>query len=97
MSTPTLSATPSPAPSPFDRTNADVILHTSDDVEFRVHRIILSMASSFFDTMFSLPQSGSSSDLQSVDVTEDSRTMETLLRSTLCEYMRLHAATKSKI
>jgi len=80
MSAPTVSAMPSSAPSPFDREDADVILRTSDNVEFRVHRITLLMASSVFDTMLNLPQSSDPSDLKAVDVTEDSRTMETLLR-----------------
>ena len=36
--------------------NADVVLVSSDDVHFHVHKSILSMSSAFFRDMFSLPQ-----------------------------------------
>jgi len=41
---------------PFDDHRADLILRTSDDVDFRVHKIILSLASPFFNDMLSLPK-----------------------------------------
>jgi len=41
---------------PFDDTNADVILRSSDRVDFMVYKVILSKASPVFKTMFSLPQ-----------------------------------------
>ncbi|PCH36295.1 hypothetical protein WOLCODRAFT_108515 [Wolfiporia cocos MD-104 SS10] len=78
----TVNGTPAkPAPSPFDRTDADVVIRTCDNTDFRVHRIILSLASPFFQSMFSLPQpAAADKDLQVVPVTEDSTTIEALLR-----------------
>lgn len=40
---------------PFDSSSADLILRSSDNVDHRVHKIILSLASSVFASMFSLP------------------------------------------
>ncbi|KAI1785696.1 hypothetical protein LXA43DRAFT_1099968 [Ganoderma leucocontextum] len=44
------------APCPFDQDDADIILRTSDHVDYLVHSVILIQASLFFRTMFSLPQ-----------------------------------------
>lgn len=44
------------AAAPFDRLNADVILRTSDNVDFRFYKLLLSLASPFFANMFALPQ-----------------------------------------
>ncbi|KAH9936217.1 uncharacterized protein B0H18DRAFT_972851 [Fomitopsis serialis] len=41
---------------PFDRSTADVILRSSDLVDFRVRKAILAEASPVFEGMFSLPQ-----------------------------------------
>ncbi|EIW58580.1 uncharacterized protein TRAVEDRAFT_20544 [Trametes versicolor FP-101664 SS1] len=41
---------------PFDLDTADIILRTSDQVDFRVHRAILAIVSPVFATMFRLPQ-----------------------------------------
>ncbi|KAL1941201.1 hypothetical protein VTO73DRAFT_7413 [Trametes versicolor] len=41
---------------PFTDSTADVIFCSSDNVHFRLHKIILSLASDFFKDMFSLPQ-----------------------------------------
>ncbi len=68
------------APSPFDRSDADLIVHTKDDVNFPVHRLVLSLASPVFETMFFLPQPPGTEPRPSVDVSEDSQTMETFLR-----------------
>ena len=46
----------SEAGTPFDEANADVILRTSDNVDFRVFKIFLSFSSPLFRTMFELPQ-----------------------------------------
>ncbi|EIN03887.1 hypothetical protein PUNSTDRAFT_109039 [Punctularia strigosozonata HHB-11173 SS5] len=43
---------------PFNKPSADLILRTSDHVDFHVHKFILSEASPVFETMFSLPQPG---------------------------------------
>jgi hypothetical protein len=42
---------------PFDRPNADLILRSSDNVDFRVFKFFLSFASPFFERMITLPQS----------------------------------------
>ncbi|KAH9942678.1 hypothetical protein B0H21DRAFT_520642 [Amylocystis lapponica] len=74
----------SQAASPFDKATADVVLRSSDDVLFRVHKIILSEASPFFETMFSLPQpaaDASSPDSPSeIPVPENSAILDDLLR-----------------
>ncbi|KAH0840357.1 hypothetical protein J3R83DRAFT_1379 [Lanmaoa asiatica] len=41
---------------PFDDVDADIILHTSDHVDFRLFQRILALSSSFFQGMFALPQ-----------------------------------------
>lgn len=75
------------APYPFDKPGADIILRTCDGVGFRVYSHVLILASSFFETMLSLPQSQSQTeDSESIDgcpvipVPEDSETLETVLR-----------------
>lgn len=47
----------SDAGAPFNSWTADCILRSSDNVEYRVHKGILSVASAVFDSMFSLPTS----------------------------------------
>ncbi|KAF9240596.1 hypothetical protein BU15DRAFT_73827 [Melanogaster broomeanus] len=49
---------PVDADAPFNRPNADVILRTSDHVDFRFYKLLLSLASPFFANMFALPQPG---------------------------------------
>ena len=44
------------AQSPFDDTEANVVLRTSDNVDFYVYKDILKVSSPFFRTLFSLPQ-----------------------------------------
>ncbi|KAI0794173.1 hypothetical protein C8Q74DRAFT_561290 [Fomes fomentarius] len=75
------------APYPFDKPGADIILRTCDGVDFRVYSHVLILASSFFETMLSLPQSQSQNeDSEAIDgcpvipVSEDSETLETVLR-----------------
>ena len=71
---------------PFDEDDADVTLRTSDNVEFRVHRVILSLASSVFKDMFSMPQPslGSTDENDStrepITVSEDGETLDIFLR-----------------
>ena len=75
---------------PFDHPNADVILRSSDKepVDFRVFKLLLSLASPFFSELFSLPQSSipSVSDecqdadgLPIIQMTEDRETLRLLL------------------
>ncbi|KAH9946495.1 hypothetical protein B0H21DRAFT_822684 [Amylocystis lapponica] len=47
---------------PFVKPTADIILRSSDNVDFRVHKLILSEASPVFESMFSLPRPTESSD-----------------------------------
>lgn len=73
---------------PFDHAKADVILRSSDGIDFRVFKLFLSLASQFFETLFGLPQpaEGTSTDIEIKDglhvipVSEDSRTLDSLLR-----------------
>jgi len=43
-------------PPPFNKPTADVVLRSSDKVDFHVRQAILAEASPFFETMFTLPQ-----------------------------------------
>ena len=71
------------AESPFNRTSADIILRSSDHVDFYVHRSILSEASPVFEDMFNIPQpphgEGEAHAGLVVDVAEDSKTLRHLL------------------
>ncbi|KAI6149877.1 hypothetical protein BKA82DRAFT_997791 [Pisolithus tinctorius] len=79
---------PAFASPPFDHVKADVILRSSDGVDFRVFKLFLSLASPFFETLFDLPQPSeeTSTDvvirdgLPVVPVSEDGRTLNSLLR-----------------
>ncbi|EIW58582.1 uncharacterized protein TRAVEDRAFT_47724 [Trametes versicolor FP-101664 SS1] len=79
------------APHPFNQPSADLILRTADQVDFRVHTQILAQASPFFATMLALPQphantisapdsSAETEGTPVVPVSEDSTTLELLLR-----------------
>lgn len=72
--------------SPFDSSDADCILRSSNGVDFRVHTLILSLASPFFRTMFSLPKGPTTRSSQEikdglpvVPVSEHARTLHILL------------------
>ncbi|OSX58137.1 hypothetical protein POSPLADRAFT_1041350, partial [Postia placenta MAD-698-R-SB12] len=73
---------------PFDdATNTDVIIRTSDAVDFYVDKFILSKASAFFRLMFTLPQGPNASDKGTVEtgkpiveVTEPAAVWEQLMR-----------------
>jgi hypothetical protein len=47
---------PVTANAPFDKANADLILRSSDNVDFHVFKFFLSFASPFFERMLTLPQ-----------------------------------------
>lgn len=80
------------ASAPFNRTDGDVILLSSDQVKFSCHKAILAISSPFFSDMFSLP-AAKQADLASNDqpaladgtpiipITETSKVIDTLLRS----------------
>lgn len=46
------------ARAPFNDATADVVLRTSDRVDFRVYKLLLCLVSTFFKDMFSLPHIG---------------------------------------
>ncbi|KAF8986378.1 hypothetical protein BDQ17DRAFT_1315431 [Cyathus striatus] len=64
---------------PFNDEKADLILRSSDGVDFYVYKVILSLASNFFQDMFSLPQPENDG-RQSVDMPEHSITLDAILR-----------------
>ncbi|KAL1726462.1 hypothetical protein EV714DRAFT_177778, partial [Schizophyllum commune] len=76
---------------PFDDEAADAILRSSDGVNFRVYRLLLSLVSSVFGDILSLPSFGhggstghgsgaSSQEIPTLDVEEDAHTLESFLR-----------------
>lgn len=77
------------ASAPFDKSSADVILRSSENIDFHVHKLIISLASLFFEGVFSVPQSSSTQDSLEeapdkppdvVDMVEDRETLDCLLR-----------------
>ncbi|TBU34026.1 hypothetical protein BD311DRAFT_340263 [Dichomitus squalens] len=75
--------TPHVASFPFDKPDADAVLRSSDNVQFRVFRGVLTSVSPVFSSIFSLPQSSSSHDgdgTPTIDVTETSNTLDSFLR-----------------
>ena len=81
---------------PFDNPAADIILRSSDGVNFHVHSIILAEASPVFADMLSIPQpantmsriksKGVSEGKPIVNLSEESQTLDRLLR--LCYPVR---------
>jgi hypothetical protein len=72
----------STAQAPFDNPECDIILRSADGVDFHVFKIILSLVSTVFQGMFTLPQDMSQSDVSSVPIipmTESSKTLKSLL------------------
>ncbi|TFY52457.1 hypothetical protein EVG20_g10542 [Dentipellis fragilis] len=75
---------PRSADAPFDNQDngADIILRSSDKVDFYAHKIFLSFASPVFKTMFNHIQfTDPACQPTTLDVSEDSRTLEFILRS----------------
>ena len=71
------------AKAPFDHvedSTADLILHTSDNVDFYVHRQLLSLASSVFKDMFKVGTHTQPQELAIVEIEEPSSTIDSLLR-----------------
>ncbi|KAH9986365.1 hypothetical protein BJV77DRAFT_1029196 [Russula vinacea] len=78
---PTFGATSS-TPKYSDMYNADVILQSSDLVNFRVHRSVLVASSPFFAAMFSLPQpqnDAAPNELPVVHLSEDAEVLNSLI------------------
>ncbi|KAF8555639.1 hypothetical protein OG21DRAFT_1483687, partial [Imleria badia] len=75
------------AAAPFDHEKADIILRSSDNIDFRVFKLFLSLASPFFETLFDIPQPDEENGDQEIKdglvvipVTEDGKTLDALLR-----------------
>jgi hypothetical protein len=69
---------------PFDVPGANLIIRSSDLVDFRVHTPVLAMASSVFTDLFSLPQppssdSESDDEFPVVKLSEDSELLHSLV------------------
>jgi hypothetical protein len=83
------SPTPSTASFPFDNvSDGNIILQSSDGVQFRAHRIILATSSPFFKDMFSIPQGDSPlptadahESIPTIPFTESYETLDSLLRT----------------
>ena len=76
MDTP--SGAPKPPRSPFDDEDADLVLRSSDGVDFWVYKTILAKASPVFKDMFTLPEAHT--ERQIVKLDGDAGTLEPLLR-----------------
>jgi len=62
--------------------NADIIIQSCDSINFRVHKLVLSLSSPFFDDMFSLPQPSDQdvvNGLPVVRLSEDAEVLKCLL------------------
>ncbi|KAH9940719.1 uncharacterized protein BXZ73DRAFT_98547 [Epithele typhae] len=73
------------APSPFDNPKADIILRTSDSVDFYVFSQVLIAASPVFESMFEFPQPPPDDQTlrigrPTVTLTEDSKSIATVLK-----------------
>ena len=69
---------------PFNQPSADIILRSSDHVDFHVHHSILAQASHIFADMLSIPQPQNEERIRNqclpdVDLVEDSKTLRRLL------------------
>ncbi|KAI0798450.1 hypothetical protein BC629DRAFT_1499954 [Irpex lacteus] len=65
---------------PFDDEDADLVIRSSDKVEFRVFKLFLRKGSSVFEGMFTLPPYDTESAVPAVDVSENGQVMAQLLR-----------------
>ena len=71
------------AEAPFNDPRADLILQSSDEVHFRVFKLILSLASPIFSDMFTIPSPPSEKphdEVQVVHLTEHSTALDVVLR-----------------
>ena len=76
---------PITAPHPFDRTDADIVLRSSDLVDFHVFSQVLLAASPFFEGMFDIPQpplyqQQLKDGRPIIEVSEESVVLDTILR-----------------
>ncbi|KAJ8502389.1 hypothetical protein ONZ45_g11803 [Pleurotus djamor] len=78
-----LMSTPKLASAPFDSASADLKLHSCDGVEFRVHKVVLQMATPFFENILAMPQSPHTNTINGIPIIpfeEHSSTLDALLR-----------------
>lgn len=75
------------AAAPFDHAKADIVLRSSDNIDFRVFKLFLSLASPTFETMFEITQPTEADNNQEtkdglavIRVQENSKALDTLLR-----------------
>ena len=83
MASPTVHPHIHTAEYPFNKSEADITLRSSDLVDFHVRRHILFEASPIFESILSIPQSHTADGDQArpvVELTEDHTTLDTLLR-----------------
>jgi hypothetical protein len=78
---------PIDAGAPFDSLHADVILRSSDNIDFRTFKLLLSLASPVFEGMFDMPQPALGNPINKmkdgapvVQMAENSRTLEAVLQ-----------------
>ena len=72
----------SPLPDHLDVSDADIVIQSCDLVNFRVHKLVLSLSSAFFSDMFSLPQPPNNEvvdGLPVVRLSEDAELLNSLL------------------
>ncbi|OAX40168.1 hypothetical protein K503DRAFT_688117 [Rhizopogon vinicolor AM-OR11-026] len=69
----------STAKAPFNNPDCDIILRSSDGVDFHVFKLILSLVSPVFKDMFTLPPAESDSSVPVISVKESSTTLNCLL------------------
>lgn len=67
-------------PAPFEDPKADIVLKTSDGVEIRSYKVLLSLASPVFETMLALPQSAEGPSPPIVEFQDDSKKLIAALR-----------------
>ncbi len=71
-----------PPPPTFDIPDANIIIRSSDLVDFRVHKSVLAMTSPFFKDLLSLPQPSDSESVDGLPVVqlpEDSELLNSLV------------------
>jgi BTB/POZ domain len=63
---------------PFDESDTNLIIRSSDDVDYRVHKSVLAMSSPFFKDLLSLPQPSDGEVLDGLPVVQFSESSELL-------------------
>ncbi|KAJ7633570.1 hypothetical protein DFH06DRAFT_1004327, partial [Mycena polygramma] len=65
---------------PFNHSAADIILRSSDNIDFGAHRLVLALASPVFEHMFASPQPETQSERPTVHMAESGAVLERILR-----------------